>query len=129
MPVGIHRAGREAWGSVLNPHCLGLPEHSPTNWGLGIREMDSLTVWRSEAEIQVSQGRAPSTGSGEAPSFVFQLLGLQASLACDDTLPVSACIVTRLLFSSGSVSSSFQGVRHRIRACLNPGWSHLEILT
>lgn len=95
MPVGIHRAGREAWGSVLNPHFPGLPEQSPTNCGLEIREMDSLTVWRSEAGIQVSQGRAPSTGSGEAPSFIFQLLGLQVSPACGDILPVSACIVTR----------------------------------
>ena len=32
------------------------------------------------SEVQVSQGRAPSTGSREGPSWLFQLQGLRASL-------------------------------------------------
>ena len=48
------------------------------------------------SEVQVSQGHVPSTGSREAPSRLFQLLGLQASLP---SLPLSP-----RGFSSGSES-------------------------
>ena len=88
-------------GSHSLPSCFsaggaarGGEESPTTDHGPETAEDPALPGWRAESEVEVWARLAPSKGSGDGSSHLFQLLRLQVSPACGLVTPVSASIDT-----------------------------------